>query len=303
MRATFLTFMLFLPSFGTSALAEIYHVPLFVSADHSNLTSFMRITHHTCKVRPSLTIHAVDDSGEEFGPVEIPWRAGPYGCGQIVKFNSRDLERGNVERGLHGALGNGEGNWQLFIESTAPVQVMSYVRSADGLVAPMHDTVPFWEGRNSYFIGTFNPARNTNQRSILRIINPYPQNITVEIFGQEDIRVGSYLYSHSIELLPFEVLTVNSRELETRNPEWANGPFEGRLGDGTQTGKWRLYLYAHEGRVVTWKNLVVMNLMQMPTGHLINMSSVPGLPDGEEPDPGFIPRAPSQWEIKTTQTR
>ena len=282
------------------AFAERYHVPLFLAASHGTLQSFLRIVWPSCRNHPSFTIRALDDVGTEFGPIEIPWRPGPRGCGRIVAFNSNDLEQGNADKGLNEGIGSGNGNWQLFIDSSSPVHLMSYIRSADGLLAPMHDTVPFWEDRNAYFVGTLNPGRNTNQRSWLRIINPYPHELTVTISGKDDTLVGSSYGSHWIDLAPFEILTVSAQTLETKRNDWAHLHYEGQLGDGTQQGKWRLEIQAHQGDWAggnyEWKNLVILNMMQTPTGHLLNLSPIPGLSSGGGPDPDFMPRAPSQWD-------
>ena len=279
----------------TSAFAESYHVPFFMAADHS-LSSLLRVTWPSCRTRPELTIRALDDSGEEYGPIEIPWRAGPKGCGRILEFNSKDLENGNGGKGVLEGIGGGEGHWQLFIDSTSPVHVMSYVRLPNGLLSPMHETVPFWEDRNGYFVGTFNPGSTTFQRSWLRIINPYPHELSITISGQDNITVGSSYGSHWITLEPFEVLTVDAQTLETKNDEWSRSFYTGRLGDGTQEGRWRLYFRANTGLGTEWKNLVVLSLMQSPAGYLLNMSPIPGLSPGGGPDDDFTPKAPSQFE-------
>ena len=126
-----------------------------------------------------------------YGPIEIPWLPGPGGCGEIVKFNSEDLENGSPDKGLSEGVGPGDGDWQLFIGSTESVDVLSYVRNSDGFLTAMHDVVPFSESENAYIVRTFNPARNVNQRSWLRIINPNDYAIRVYISGRHDQQVGT----------------------------------------------------------------------------------------------------------------
>lgn len=273
-----------------------HHVPFFLSASHPTLHSIVRLTWRSCRTKPAFTVDAYDDSGAFRGTLDIPWSEGPNGCGEIVEFNSFDLENGNTDKGLVG-IGQGTGDWQLFIESTHPVvMVSSYVSTEDGFLVAMHDTVPFHEDSHSTHITTFNFA-DAKHEGRLRIVNPSDLSIYVSINGQHDQRVGGSDYGAWIPLLPHEVITVTDEDLETYNPAWhrrtpkpyveLEGEFVeggGILGeeDTEYVGRWRLYL---QGRIVdevgfTFESvpLIVMHLMEdADTGILTNLSSLPDL--------------------------
>ena len=258
------------------ATAAQFHIPYFLSASNPTQESFARIVWPSCGTKPNLTITAVDDYGAVYGPIEIPWRAGPGGCGQVLSFNSEDLEYGNADKGFSVGVGQGVGDWQLFVESSADVTVQTFVRTSDGFLTAMHDRIPFFRERNAYYVATFNPARNTNQQSRLRLVNPNEFQIHVTVLGQHDNLVGSYDYGQRIPIHPRGVVTVTSGDLETFNSEWADGAYDGKLGDANQVGKWRLYLQA-EARSGERPEFLAMHLMETPTGHLTNLSSVPHL--------------------------
>ena len=63
----------------------------------------MRIINHSEKAR-TVTIHAIDDSGERFGPIDLSLRSLA-----TAHFNSTDLEGGNAAKGLSDGVGNGDG--------------------------------------------------------------------------------------------------------------------------------------------------------------------------------------------------
>ena len=148
-----------------------HHVPYFLSANHPTLHSIVRLTWRSCRTGPEFRVDAYDDSGAFRGTLKIPYSHGPNGCGEIVEFNSFDLENGNPNKGFIG-VGQGVGDWQLFIESTHPVvKVSSYVSTEDGFMVPMHDTVPFHEDTDGRHITTFNFA-DAEHEGRLRIINP-----------------------------------------------------------------------------------------------------------------------------------
>ena len=263
-----------------------YHVPYFLSAasNHGAQESFVRIVWPSCRTRPDLTITAVDDGGKSYGPIEVPWRPGPSGCGEIVNFNSRDLEDGNPEKGVGEGIGAPDvGDWQLFIESTSPVTVASYIRTSDGFLTSMNDVAPWYPERRAYYVSTFNPARNQNQRSRLRIINPNAADIRVQVLAQHDQVVGAYDYGPSIPLAPLEAISVTAEDLETYHSDWDIPPYGGQIGERGHAGKWRLYLRAADPQALgntptmpEWR-LIVMNIMDTPGIGISNLSSVPDM--------------------------
>ena len=304
-----------------------YHIPYFLPADDLSKQSFIRILwpagecHY--KSRPSITIRARDDEGNDYGPITVPWQersssAGKGGCGRSLVFNSNDLEKGDSATNLYPGVGDGQGAWQLFIESPKPLRIGSYVRTVDGFLTPISEVVPFYEDeeegmavfdrdwlgqiefykiRGIHRVLTFNPGRNRNQRSFLRLINPNDEEIGVGIFGRGDHMVELKDIGPYVRIGPRKSIHISVQEMEEGRPEWVNeqlGYEDGRLGGdeglqayGPVVGKWRLGLHsalADDPQSV--RPLVAMNLMSTPTGHITNLSHFIGVPaekdDSEE---------------------
>ena len=95
------------PSQG--AFAQIEHeLPLFLSAaDMLGRQGFVRVINRSDRAG-TVRIHAIDDSGRRFGPVDLSLAANA-----TAHFNSDDLEQGNPAKGMSGNTGSGEGNWRL----------------------------------------------------------------------------------------------------------------------------------------------------------------------------------------------
>ena len=122
---------------------------------------------------------------------------------------------------------------------------------------------------------TFNPGRNTNQVSRLRLINPGDLSANVRIKGVDDT-------GHS----PGDVVQVSvppraARSYTSKQLESGTRDFGGALGIGS--GKWQLFIASD-------RPIDVMNLLESPTGHITNLSTVPGI--GVEEDGPLMKAAP-----------
>ncbi len=132
---------------------EIVHeVPLFLSASEAGRRQgFARIVNRgsgEAKVR----IVARDDQGWQPDPITLTLAGN-----SVAHFNSTDLENGNLGKGLSGGIGSGHGHWRLELTSEADLDVLAYVRTRDGFVTSMHDTVaPAFSG--SHQVPIFNPG-------------------------------------------------------------------------------------------------------------------------------------------------
>lgn len=190
-------------------------------------------------------------------------RAGPVtlsvAAGEAVHFNSEDLEKGNVGKGLSGGTGAPDrGDWRLELDSDLAVEVLSYIRTEDGFLTAMHDTAPRTAERHR--VATFNPGSNERQASRLRLVNPGGELAEVAITGIDDdgeSAGGGVTVS---------IGAGASRTLTARALESGEG-VQGALGDGA--GKWRLLVESD-------RPVVVMSLLESPTGHLTNLSTAPG---------------------------
>ena len=240
-----------LSSFDISSVltqGEILLLPLFLPATSPQRQGFARVSNLT-RYQGTVTIHALDDRGREFGPVELtlaPW--------QTTHFNSTDLERGNPDKGLVGRVGNGAGDWVLALTTNLEsVRALAYVRTADGFVTSMDDMVRYADGK--YAVPIFNPGSNRDQQSSLRLINLGDGDAALTITAIDDAgRAGG-----DVRLTLGEARTLTARELEL-----GGGDITGRLGDGA--GKWRLTVRADQP-------LGVMSLLLSPTGNLANLST------------------------------
>ena len=234
---------------------ERIDVPLFIAADHARQQGFVRIINETTATG-TVTIHAVDDAGERYGPAQLELAAG-----ERIHFNSDHLENGNAGLGLAG-IGDGSGNWRLELTTELTVTVLAYVRTEDGFVTSVHDLVP--ETTNGYEVVFFNPARNRNQQSWLRLVNRGTAAAAVTIDGMDDD--GMAAGPVTLMVAPGTAENITAQALEEGHER-----LTGRLGAGS--GKWRLNVRSDQP-------LAVLSLLESPTGNLTNLSTRTSLPEG-----------------------
>ena len=242
---------------GASAAARtITFVPYFPAASDSERQGFVRLVNHGQDFNARVEITATDDWGTSYGKTELGFRGK-----QAVHFNSEDLEVGDPERAMDG-VGRGVGDWRLSIKGDSSIEVLTYIRTPDGFLTPMFDVVP--EVGNTFHVPTFNPGKNKNQVSELRLINRRSEETRFWVDGVDDSGGGGAV---SIHMPPGRAAIVSAEALEGLGllPEGIES--WGQLGLGQ--GKWRLTIRASNA------DAVVMNLMSTPTGHVTNLSDSP----------------------------
>lgn len=229
------------------------HIPLFLSASSSVRHGFARIINRS-DWAGEVQITAIDDAGARFGPITVE-----LGAASTIHFNSNDLERGNAAKGLPRGVGTGQGDWRLELKSDLNIEALAYVRTSDGFVTTMHDVVPAVATAtgHAYFVPFFNPASNMSQVSKLRLVNPNNGVVNVAIRGRDDTGFAT-------SVVRLSVPAGTSRTVTARQLERGEG-VSGRLGD--RVGKWSL-------TVESDAPIEVMNLLDVPTGNLANLSSV-----------------------------
>ena len=231
----------------------VHVAPLFPSAsDPLGRQGFVRVVNRA-EASGTVSIEAFDDSDLSYPPVTLALDAR-----QTRHFNSDDLELGNAEKGLAGSTGPGVGDWRLVLSSDLDIEVLAYIRAADGFLTSMHDVAPGLEGVHRVVI--FNPGSNPNQVSGLRLVNPGSEDAEVTITGIDDNGA-----SHG-GAVTVTVPAGASRTIEAADLEAGADGFAGALGDGV--GKWRL-------AVTSAQPVIVMSLLSSPTGHLTNLSTAP----------------------------
>ena len=252
-----------LPLLGLAALAgpvraAEHSLPYVLPAGNSALTGFVRIVNRSDR-SGEVQIRAIDDGGNEFGPVPLS-----IGANSSRHFNSEDLESGDASKGLPDGVGDGQCSWRLELETELDILPLAFVRTADGFVTSIHDVAPEIEpGRHD--VAIFNPGKNMSQQSRLRLVNRGEVDAQVDIAGTDDNGTRSE-GRVALNVPAGGACTVTSHELESG--EAAEGgcgcELSGALGTGT--GKWQL-------SVTTEQSIEVMSVLKTPE-HLTNLSTV-----------------------------
>ena len=234
--------------------AVLHHVPLFLrAADPKGRQGFVRVVNHG-DTEAAVRVRPYDETELDYGEITLT-----VGAGAAAHFNSDDLELGNSAKGLSRGVGHGQGNWRLEITSAGDLEVLTYVRTRDGFLTSMHDVAPSAPG-GGWWAAIFNPGSNRTQVSWLRVVNPGESDASVAIEGIDD-RGISPGQGVSLMVPAGRARTVSAQDLETGSDD-----MDGSLGDGA--GKWRLV-------VTSDQPIQVMSLLESPTGHLTNLSTVP----------------------------
>ena len=219
----------------------VHRVPLFPAAGdtmgHEGIVRVVNRSGRSGEVR----IKASDDTDMDRQPVTLA-----IGANEAVNFSSRDLEQGG-RNGLSMGTGSGEGDWRLELTSDLDIEVLAYVRAPDGFLTPVHDVAP--STGNVYHVMAFNLGADTGQTSRLRLVNvgEMPAAVTIKGIDERGESTGA-----AIEVM---VSTSAARELTAA---------ELGLGDGA--GGWQLVVESVEP-------LMVMSLMEGPTGQVANLSA------------------------------
>ena len=225
-----------------------HDVPLFPSAGGQR-QAFVRVVNGGR--RSAAHVEAFAEDGAQASPATLALPSGG-----AAHFNSGDLEDGNWDKGLGRGIGPGQGDWRLRLWGN-DLQVLSYIRTADGFLTSMHDVVPRGaDGR--YRVPTFNPASNWRQESRLRLANAGGETAAIEIFGVDD--AGARAGPVRLQLEGGMARTLTARQLESGDG------LDGALGEGG--GKWRLVVGSDQP-------VFVVSLMASESGHLTNLSTVP----------------------------
>ena len=239
-----------------AALAEQYRLPLFVSETAQGQQGVLRVL-SLSDVSGTVEVYAVDDSGVRSGPATFT--LDPRAA---KEFDAADLASGNAGKGLTGGLGTLSGDVRLEIDTALRVDLLAYLRSADGTLAVLHDEVRARipaDGGYEYLVPIFNPAQDMAQSSRLRLINPGDTSASVTIEGRDD--AGAMATGESVQLtLP----AAGARTLTAQQLEAGDAGLTGMLGAGS--GRWRLLVSSDQ-------SIRVVSLVTSSTGQLANLST------------------------------
>ena len=102
-------------------------VPLFPSTmNPDGRQGFVRVVNHSIET-VAVEIVAIDDMGLRADPLRLS-----VAGGETAHFNSNDLETGNEDKGLSGGAGARQGDSRLELTTETDIEVLSYIRHADG---------------------------------------------------------------------------------------------------------------------------------------------------------------------------
>lgn len=231
-----------------------HHIYFANPASNTIRQSFFRIVNDSDQAG-TVTISGIDDSGLPAPQGDVSFTLGPNQARQLTIV---DLEQGNPSKGLSGQLGDGQGKWRLTITASVDIKVMSLLRTWDGLLSNLSQTVPQRNGQRIIYFA--NPASNTVKKTLLRIINKRANRRTVILSATADDGLIAPQGNITVTLGPNEAKQFTTADLENGNTALG---VNGHLGDGT--GKWVIKLSSDE--------IEVMSLIRSPNGFLSNMSN------------------------------
>ena len=150
-------------------------------ASETGQVTFIRIVNSTASTG-TVTISGIDDNGDAAPGGVVQFQLGLFrrnSCWPPI------WENGNADKGLTGALGKGAGKWQLTVTADMDIAVMNLIRTADGFLTNLSQVAPK-SILNTTEVYLLNPGSNTNQRSLLRVVNTTGTPGTVAIRGVDD---------------------------------------------------------------------------------------------------------------------
>ncbi|MBV1907318.1 MAG: peptidylprolyl isomerase [Pseudomonadales bacterium] len=223
----------------------------------SNLAqqSFLRVVNPNSS-DTDIEIYGIDDAGNRNKRAPVSFTLVAQAS---IQINAQDLESGNRDKGLNSSFCNGQGKWQLQMRSNNTIQVTSLIRTPDGFLTSVNDTVPSTGSTNQVFFA--NPASNNAQQTFLRIVNTSDSTGVITISGLDDMGVNS-MSPVTFDLGANASKQINVQDLENGN---VGKGLMGSLGDGS--GKWRL-------TVTSALEIEVMSLIRTPDGFLTNLSGM-----------------------------
>ncbi len=233
---------------GVSALAaETYRVPLFVTDTNFGQTGVLRL-HNRSDESGEVLVYVVDNAGARSDSVSLSLAANA-----AVELDAAELNA----RGL-GAI---NGHVRLEVTTTLDVDVLAYLRSADGSFSALHGRVRGSSagGVNDYRVPFFGAARDATRAGRLRITNASDTPAAVMIEGIDDNGAAAVDGVVEIGLTAGATRVLSAQELEAG----ADG-IAGQFGAGA--GEWRL-------KVTSDQPLGVVSYIESPLGRLDNLSS------------------------------
>ena len=186
-------------------LGNLKSIPLLVSSKHSSLEGVLRVINHS-RIDGFVTILTCDDTGDIRGPITLTVRAK-----ETLHIHTRDLEEGNVSKGIQYGLGKGVGDWHLYLRSLLDIEVMTFARSPSGFLTSTHDTV-IADSAGIYRLSLLDANVSSPHSHAIRLINSEREEVDVLIEAANLHRTESIPAVH-IKLKPLEAREINTAHL------------------------------------------------------------------------------------------
>ena len=234
-----------------AARSSFYHRVALSAPDSLNTQGetlrLMNLSHSTAEI----VVFGVDDTGDPASGLVV--LSLPVGTSQSI--STSELENGAP--GLIGRLNDGEGDWRLNLQSDLNLDLFSNARTQDGIVTVVDDTAATSDRR--HHVPLFRPARENQQISQLRLINPSADPAEIRIQGWDDAGLAASGGAVTLTLPSGTTHTISATALEEGADELV-----GSFGRGE--GNWRLLIEAD-------REIRVISLVKSSKGHVTNLST------------------------------
>ena len=205
-----------------------HRVPIFNPGSNLNQMSQLRLTNPGDEPA-EVSITGIDDAGASPGgevTVSIPANA-------TMTLDADALESG---AGLQGALGDGAGKWQLYVESDQPIQVLNLMALAQTGHLTNLSTAPGNVDATGHAVPLFPAASDAlGRQGFVRVINHAATAGEVSIDAVDD--AGGTYPTSTLALTANQTVHFNSNDLEMGNDDKGLSG-----GTGAGEGDWRLVL-------------------------------------------------------------
>ncbi|MDP1699020.1 MAG: beta-propeller fold lactonase family protein [Xanthomonadaceae bacterium] len=200
-------------------------------------------------------IHAFDDSGAPGGIVTLS-----LSPGEALQLRSLYLEQGNPDLGLTGAFGDGDGKWQLKVNSSQPITVMSLVRVPGDQLASVSE-LALERAPRDYRVLRAHANTDASETSVIRVVNRSSAPAQVLINARDDAGQLAAGGSVAVSLAGNAAININTADYTLGNVD------KGLLGAfGVGVGEWTLEVSGD-------RNLAVQGLLRSSDGILSNVSA------------------------------
>ena len=210
-------------------------------------------------------IESRDDRGGEHKALTLA-----MGARESKRVTSEDLQFGNGVAATCGGPGAEPGDWRLTLTSEVDIEVLAYVRIADGTLTLITETEP--PSGDTHRVVTWSSGGDSDRANDLRLVNPGLRDASVTLYGTDDDGAAGG---------PVRLRLPAGRSRMLTAVELENGAegLTGSLGEGV--GRWLLDVTSSEA-------IAVISQASSPDGRLTH---VPARSSHGDTQGGVLPRS------------